>query len=574
MKKTTFLFVVLSAFVLLLSALNPLAVGAASQPFTVTPSRVPNNVDTSITIGARGGTSFTSDAVVILNGFGMLSTTFHNSKTLTAIVPAGVPKGNYVISITSTGGAFTCSSACLTVFLESPNARPRIAMSSHSVSTNFVRVNQEFKLVVDYKNTGKEMAYNSQVVFSAPDLNLTQTGGTFFIGNIDVNETGKTGQTFILPIANFKKPAINVDVTFNYYDERGNLYSDKFSITLTVLGGGGGGGGGGGNNGGGGGGGGGISATSTPKPSNEPQLIIPSYTTSVDPLQPGLQFDLTMTVKNEGLSRAKRVTMIIGGGTTGGSGGTPSAGGVSGGSGKFDNFAPLGSSNIQSLGNLGVGETLRAAQPLIVNVSTEPGAYPMLVTFSYQNELGETINDEQVITLLVYNLPKVDISFYRPLDPLVAGQPGTLPIQVANLGKRVSVLGNITVTVDDGLVENGTSLVGSVDPGLYFTLDAMFTPETPGSHKIKVVIDYTDDFNQSRTIEKTLEVEVEPEQTSIPTDEGMDAPVEPETFLQKIWRFILGLFGLDSAPSGGAPLGAFLLSVPKRFHTSKGNFQV
>lgn len=299
-----------------------------------------------------------------------------------------------------------------------------------------------------------------------------------------------------------------------------------------------------------------MSATATPKPANEPQLLIPSYVTSVDPLQPGLQFNLTMVVKNEGDSRAKRVTMIVGGGTTGGSSGTPTAGGVSGGSGKFDNFAPLGSSNIQSLGNLGAGQTMRASQPLIVNVSTEPGAYPVLVTFSYQNEQGETINDDQVITLLVYNLPKVDISFYRSLDPLVAGQPGTLPIQVANLGKRASVLGNITVTVDDGTIENGTALVGAVDPGLYFTLDPMFTPETPGKHKVKVTIDYTDDFNQTRTIEKTFDVEVEPEQSFVPSEEGVDAPAEPETFLQKIWRFLLGLFGLDSAaPDSGTSPG-------------------
>ena len=74
----------------------------------------------------------------------------------------------------------------------------------------------------------------------------------------------------------------------------------------------------------------------------------------------------------------------------------------------------MGASNVQTLGDLGAGEAVQAKQDLIVNVSTNPGAYPMKVTFSYLNDKGEVINDEQVITLLVYSLPTVDVSFYRP----------------------------------------------------------------------------------------------------------------------------------------------------------------
>jgi hypothetical protein len=137
------------------------------------------------------------------------------------------------------------------------------------------------------------------------------------------------------------------------------------------------------------------------------------------------------------------VTMIVGGGSSSGSSnGTPQPGGVSGGSGEFTNFAPVGASNVQTLGDLPQGGAVQARQDLIVNVSTNPGAYPMKVTFSYLNDKAEVINDEQVITLLVYSLPTVDISFYRPPDPFFAGQPGALPIQVVNLGKRLAVLSN------------------------------------------------------------------------------------------------------------------------------------
>jgi len=260
------------------------------------------------------------------------------------------------------------------------------------------------------------------------------------------------------------------------------------------------------------------------------------------------------------------VTMIVGGGSSSGSSaGTPQPGGVSGGSGEFTNFAPVGASNVQSLGDLAAGGAVQASQNLIVNVSTNPGAYPMKVTFSYLNTKGEVINDEQVITLLVYSLPIVDIGFYRPPDPFSVGQPGALPIQVVNLGKRLSVLGTLKIESANGTIENGTSLIGSLDAGGYFTLDSTVTPEQSGTLELKITIDYTDDFNQPRIINRTLELEVMEgfiEPTLDPSMENGGGGAEGvssaggESVWQKILRFLRGLFGLDSAPpSNNTPDG-------------------
>jgi hypothetical protein len=70
---------------------------------------------------------------------------------------------------------------------------------------------------------------------------------------------------------------------------------------------------------------------------------------------------------------------------------------------------------------------------------------------------------------------------------------------------------------------------------------------------LDVTIDYTDDFNQARTITRTLEIEVMEgfEEPSVdPSMEGGEVvPIQSEeSTLQKIWRFVLGFFGLDSAP--------------------------
>ena len=190
----------------------------------------------------------------------------------------------------------------------------------------------------------------------------------------------------------------------------------------------------------------------------------------------------------------------------------------------------------------------------------------MKITFSYLDTNNEVINDEQVITLLVYSLPNVDVSFYRAPDPFFVGQSGALPVQVVNIGKRVAVLGNLKLETDAGTIENGTGLIGSIDAGGYFTLDSMLTPEKSGSMTLNITIEYTDDFNQARTLTRTLKVEVlegAPEEPAIgPTDGsaggGGVVPIgAEETTTHKIFRFIKGLFGLDSswpvwqAPSGG-----------------------
>lgn len=513
-------------------------------PCAVTPSTVINNAPVSITVSGSG---FDASAIVLLNGFGALATTYLNDNVLTAMVPAGVPVGTYDIIVKTDTGEATCTPSLV---VNLPNfSRPQVILELYNFSVDLVQVNKEFNLMVQYKNIGDRDARNMQVVFTSDDVLPTQNGGIAPVGDVFVGANGQVEQKFILRSAGTKTRA-SINVTFNYYDDFGKLYSETVVVSVrfrTASG-----GGGGGGSSGGGGGGSGIASTPTPVPGNAPQLIISGYSTSEELLQPGLQFKLNLKIKNMGKTKADRITMIVGGGTTGGNG-TPSAGGVSGGGGSFGDFAPVGTSNVQSLGSLDAGATFTATQNLIVNVSTEPGAYPLVITFAYFSDKGETINDEQVITLLVYSLPNLDISFYRSLDPFFAGQPSPLPLQIVNLGKRTAVMGNVKVTSDDGTIENGTSLVGALDPGGYFTLDSFLTPNQAGTTTLIVTVEYTDDFNQPRVVTRELEVKVMDAAEEIPLDpsqEGM-VPLEEETLPQKIWRFILGLLGLDSAAPGG-----------------------
>lgn len=415
-------------------------------------------------------------------------------------------------------------------------SRPQIIVRNYRSNEGPVTYGLDFNLVIKLKNEASVSANNVQVTFNAFELTPRKTGGVIAVGFMPGYGTKDISQPFTVTSIPWGKKYITVEMNMSYYDEAGVAYTEKFNLSLEVLD------------------TGGVYKTPTPTPVKRSQLVITDVSTDVDMLQPGTIFELSLLTQNLGNAPAKNITMIIGGGSTGSGGGTPTAGGVSGASGEFSDFAPLGASNIQAMGDLAQDSSILITQKLIVNVSTEPGAYPFKVTFSYLDDQGNVINDEQVITLLVYSLPIIDVSFYQPPGTLIAGQPNLLPLQVVNLGKKSAVLGNIKVESPGGMIENGQSLVGSLEIGGYYTLDAMIYPDTPGSLELQITIDYTDDFNQARSITKTLTMEVMEmaEEPTIDPTSPDGSPLEipatgEETIWQKIWRFIMGMFGLDSA---------------------------
>jgi hypothetical protein len=550
-KKKYFLSILI--VVILIGRPTPAYAAIACSISLPAPAVIENTTLETITI-IGSGDPFDSGATVSLVNFGPLTATVVSGTEITAYIRPGVPEGVYKIEVTNPGvlPALPVTAECsnsLTIIDPSPLPtattapfiRPQMIVSASGSDPDAIKSLKEFTFSVQFKNVGSVSASNTQVTFTSADLIPTNTGGVVVLGTMGKNGGVATAsQSFVSSTYLDGKTVVSIDATVTYYDAAGTAYTDKFVLSVPVSG---------------SISGGGSAVTSTPTGVRSGQLIIPSYGTTVDPLQPGTQFTLTMTVQNAGNDKAQRVTMIVGGGSSGGGGETPQPGGVSGGSGEFTNFAPVGTSNIQSLGDLGAGEMRQVKQDLIVNVSTNPGAYPMKITFSYLNNAGEVVNDEQVITLLVFSLPNVEVNFYRPPDLFFQGQPGALPVQVVNLGKRTSILGNIKITSKDGIVDGGETLIGALDAGGYFTLDAMFIPDVSGELELNVLLEYVDDFNQSRTVERTLKVTVEEafvEPTldpSLPPEEGGEfIPVSDETFFQKTWRFVLGLFGLDSAP--------------------------
>lgn len=448
---------------------------------------------------------------------------------------------------------------------EPPSAgvRPILVVQSYSFGQDSVTPGDQITLKVKIYNAGKDTASNVMATFTPGDLVPLKTGGLVPVKDLGPGDHAVPTQPLIVSDTAWGKGFISVSLVLNYVDSSGAAYTDTFALSIPVY----------------------TSSVSAPTatatptattaPVFRPQLVISSYTTDVAVLQPGLQFAVELKVQNVGNADAKRVTMIVGGGsaTPSESGGTPVPGGTSGSSGEFTNFAPLGSSNVQSIGDLPQGQSLTAKQSLIVNVTTNPGAYSMKISFTYLDEKGHILTDDQVITLLVYTLPQVEVNFYQPTGLFYVGQTGPLPLQIVNLGRKTAILGTMKVTAEGAQVMNNSVLVGTLDPGGYFPLDAVLIPIKPGPVNLVITVDYTDDFNQAQKITKNLQVEVN-EAPAVPpgmpggTSEpgGSASPVVPggqvkpgessgpigpsngqaETAWQKVMRFIRGLLGLDS----------------------------
>jgi hypothetical protein len=423
-------------------------------------------------------------------------------------------------------------------------ARPLIVIDSYNTGDDSISMGDTFNLNVRFKNKGNGDAYNVVANFQSAEFSPLETGGVKAIATLNADN----GVTIQQPLKTHSDLwgylSGTVTVALSYTDSAGTPYSETFNITIPIQ----------------------QpdysswAATATPTPKPRAQLVVAGYSVDADPLQPGTIFNLDIEVRNLGSTTAKNVTMVLGGGvvqTANGDGNEGSqTGGVSGGGAELTNFAPLGSSNLIFIPEVPVGQNVKSSAQLIVNVSSNPGAYPFKLSFVYNDENGNRVIDDQVITLLVYSLPRVEVGFYRDPGILMTGQPGPLPLQITNLGKTTAVLGNMKVTADGVEIMENVSLVGALEPGGYFTMDAMVIPYQAGPLELNVQVGYTDDFNQPRLIEQKVVVQVEempvfeppPEGEMDPGMEGPGFPMpgQPETFGQKLLRAIKGLLGLGS----------------------------
>lgn len=480
------------------------------------------------------------------------------SAQLDVVIPPGARSGQSAdVTISAQRGGSEVFSTRVTVSaVQASSARPLVVIDSYYLDKDTVRPGDEFRLFLSARNNGSLPASNLIFSFASEGFIAQETGGVVSLGDLAAGGSEDISQKMSAGGSLWGQTSGAVAVKLTYTGPTGEAYTESFTVNVPVLG------------------WSGSWSTATPTATGtvlpRAQIVVSSYRTDTDPLQPGTVFNLEMDIQNLGGGDAKNVSLAIGGGSNNPSSGgegtpEPGGGGISSSGADFSVFAPLGSANIQFFGDISAGQSLTARQQLIVNVSANPGAYTLKLSFIYTDMRGYRQVDDQIITLLVYQLPQVEVNFYRDPGPISAMQPNTIPVQVVNLGRKPAVMGNMKVAAENADVTNNVSLVGNLEAGGYFPLDVMLIPHAAGPLDLKVEISYTDDFNQPRKIEQSLNLIVmegapviEPGGAlgpdGMPIEPGMGGdggefmpPVVEETTWDKVLRFIKGFLGLDSA---------------------------
>jgi hypothetical protein len=429
--------------------------------------------------------------------------------------------------------------------------RPLVNLVSSSYDSKKTKLGSTFPLTVVFTNQGQQDAYNVIIKFTSSDLQAKNNGGVMTISSLAVGDSSTISQDFVVKTSTTSYQT-SIDVEVSYYNQYGTTYSQSFTLAISVYS---------------------LSKTTvspsltptatlsvTPIPTDigRPYVVISSYKIDKTMLQPGDQFTLVMELQNLGIYDAYNVSMTLG-------------------SSSSTNFLPVQTSNTRVLGDMFPKKTVEIVQPFVVGTSTSAGAIPLTVTFSYKDNVGTAVTEDQIITLLVYQDPSLEVNFYEDLGTFTVGQQATLPIQVINLTSNSVLLSDIDVEMDAATLSNSHMFIGSLDGSSSFTLDTEMTPQESGEQKVYIKITYQDSFKKAQEIDRELTITVNEasqrmsspkngsEQDGTPSAQdssGSDANLNAdssnggnsqggagsESIWQMILRFILGLLGFDSAP--------------------------
>ena len=246
-----------------------------------------------------------------------------------------------------------------------------VVIESYYLNQDTIRVGNSFVLYIALKNQGSQTASNLILNMINESFLPQDNGGVVALGSLGPGQDQTVTHAFLVGSGLFGQTVGTIPAKLAYTGPDGAQYSETFAITLQLI----------------------VYTgpirTSTPTPTVttaplvRPQLVVSSYSSTVDPLQPGTLFDLEIKTRNLGNAEARAVTVVLGGGVQQDPSGTPSPGGTSGGSSDLSTFAPIGSSNLFYLGDVAAGAEVSVKMHLIVNVSANPGAYTLKLSFVY-----------------------------------------------------------------------------------------------------------------------------------------------------------------------------------------------
>lgn len=488
-------------------------------------SRTAQGIAVSIDPGgkfiASGG-----QASVILPDIGVGGSTVF---TITAVAASDTPGGPQTVGLTFSyrdfSGQTYSAKGAVTVTVETVTQASQVTLSRYRYDPNPVLPGEPVTMTVLLTNTGNQIAQQVLVQVSADGIMLAgPQGNSFPVGDIPAGGSASVDMPLI--VSTTAKPGPQSQSISIAYLQGGEAKNYTGSMTLDVA------------------------KVTLPAP----VMLLDSYETGSDYLQPGQRFTLTLSLKNIGDADASGLSVSFGSIEDSGGGGTPTGSSFT----PSSTFAPLGSGGTQFVGDVAASsEPFTLEQEFIVSGSVDSGVFSLPITLRYSLPDGTATQTKLTASLVVIVPPQIRVIETPPLPETVsAGESIPLALEIANRGRKVVNFTTAVVTAENGEVLDGAeTYLGPLRNDDDTTLTATVIAQTPGTVTITVTLNYTDDLNQPQAIVETYTVEaleapnIDFEQPTPdfglppPGTGGTQTPADSEDLLG---RLLLGLLGLGS----------------------------
>jgi hypothetical protein len=352
------------------------------------------------------GSGFTSDCVVRLVGYGLLTTSFVNDAALKAQVPGGAAAGTYDVEV-SDGDRTAALADAVTLVAPKPTpsptpvpkptspppaGRPILTIRNASVAPAQVRPGQEFVVTIAIYNNGSRAGENTLAIFP---------GGTFLpvgdrghqLWQLHINHTAVVTQRMRVPDS-LSGGVHHLQVDLSANDWEGNHFDYPQTVPVEVVG---------------------------EQPvvfTGSPKLVIERAATTPARLVPGEPFTLTLVMANRGRRTAIGCFAKVD---------------------ATDLVMPREGGDLVALPNVGLDEVVTATLPLELRTVSEGGKQSLLVSLEYEDYGGGSYGDQRTVGVTIDagldQRPQLIVSQSRT-DPEMLG-PGdafSLTVQVDNVG--------------------------------------------------------------------------------------------------------------------------------------------
>jgi hypothetical protein len=450
---------------------------------------------------------------------------------LNGVVIGDAPAGPNLLTLKFSYTDFSAeryeSTSTATVIIQNAPQASQVTVTGYRIAPDPVQPGQPATLTIEVTNSGTAPAVQALLRVNGGEgavLLAGPSGDSFPLGDLAPGET-KSIDALLTVSASAKAGPQPQGVTVTYL-LNGEAKEATGSLTLAVA----------------------------PADLREALILLSSYSLDRDPLSPGDDFTMTLTLSNVGKSDASDLLVTFGTVTetdssTGGSGGsttTPST-----------TFAPLGTGGTVFVGDLAAdGGNIEISQAFIVDGGVKSGVYGLPLTLRYVDAAGEVKTRALSASLIVLVPPQLRFVDTAPVVPeMSVGDMVSIAWTVINDGKNDVNLRSVRISAENAeVIEGAEQFIGTKKTTEEAQIAGTVMIAGEGPVVVTVTIDYLDELNRSRQIVRTIEttgvvyeIPVDPgfpTEPEFPTPEPTPEPEADPTDL--LGRFLRGLLGFGS----------------------------